>query len=156
MAEYDQPESLQGNMILGATDAGGANSLLRGHRGSLTNIVASLQGCAPQFQNRPASNGFINDMSWLALGGWCDRLSMFNTVQTPNSLGINGCRIAARLIATAVAPSPVPRTVTTRRRRQLTFADGSVERLSKDSISMTTWWALGTRARGEVLSSDSY
>ena len=35
------------------------------------------------------------------------------------------------------------------------FADGSV-RFIKDSVNLQTWWALGTRAGGEVVSSDSY
>jgi prepilin-type processing-associated H-X9-DG protein len=35
------------------------------------------------------------------------------------------------------------------------FADGSV-RFIKSSIDLKTWWALGTKANGEVVSSDSY
>jgi len=35
------------------------------------------------------------------------------------------------------------------------FADGSVKFI-KDSISLQSWWALGTRAAGEVVSSDTY
>ena len=35
------------------------------------------------------------------------------------------------------------------------FADGSV-RFAKNSVNITTWNALGTRAGGEVVSSDSY
>jgi prepilin-type N-terminal cleavage/methylation domain-containing protein/prepilin-type processing-associated H-X9-DG protein len=35
------------------------------------------------------------------------------------------------------------------------FADGSV-RFIKDSISLPTWWALGSRNGGEVVSADSY
>jgi hypothetical protein len=35
------------------------------------------------------------------------------------------------------------------------LADGSV-RFVKNSISMQTWMALGTKAGGEVLSSDSF
>jgi hypothetical protein len=35
------------------------------------------------------------------------------------------------------------------------LSDGSV-RFIKDSISNVTWWALGTRNLGEILSSDSY
>jgi prepilin-type processing-associated H-X9-DG protein len=35
------------------------------------------------------------------------------------------------------------------------MADGSV-RFINDSVNVQTWWALGTRAAGEVISSDSY
>jgi prepilin-type processing-associated H-X9-DG protein len=35
------------------------------------------------------------------------------------------------------------------------MSDGSV-RFVKDSVSRPTWWALGTRNGGEVISSDSY
>jgi prepilin-type processing-associated H-X9-DG protein len=35
------------------------------------------------------------------------------------------------------------------------MADGSV-RFAKDSIAWGTWWSLGTRANGEVLTADSY
>lgn len=34
------------------------------------------------------------------------------------------------------------------------FADGSV-RFIKDTISIQTWWAVGTRSGGEVVSADS-
>jgi prepilin-type processing-associated H-X9-DG protein len=37
----------------------------------------------------------------------------------------------------------------------IAFADGSV-RFIKDSVGLQTWWALGTRSGGEVVSSDSY
>jgi prepilin-type processing-associated H-X9-DG protein len=35
------------------------------------------------------------------------------------------------------------------------LGDGSVKFI-KDSVSKDTWWAIGTRASGEVVSSDSY
>ncbi len=35
------------------------------------------------------------------------------------------------------------------------FTDGSV-RFAKDSVSLQSWWAIGTRNGGEVVSSDSY
>jgi hypothetical protein len=37
----------------------------------------------------------------------------------------------------------------------MAMADGSA-RFVKSSIAMKTWWALGTKGNGEVLSSDSY
>ncbi|MFM7593179.1 MAG: H-X9-DG-CTERM domain-containing protein, partial [Isosphaeraceae bacterium] len=35
------------------------------------------------------------------------------------------------------------------------MADGSV-RFVKDSVNNTTWWALGSRNGGEIISADSY
>ena len=35
------------------------------------------------------------------------------------------------------------------------FSDGSVKFI-KDTINLPTWWALGSRAEGEVVSADSY
>ncbi len=35
------------------------------------------------------------------------------------------------------------------------MSDGSVKFI-KDSINQNTWWSLGTRGNGEVISSDSY
>jgi hypothetical protein len=35
------------------------------------------------------------------------------------------------------------------------FTDGSVHFI-KNSVSFQTWWGLGTRAMGEVISSNSY
>ena len=35
------------------------------------------------------------------------------------------------------------------------FIDGSI-RFVKESVSQTVWWALGTKAGGEVISADSY
>jgi prepilin-type N-terminal cleavage/methylation domain-containing protein/prepilin-type processing-associated H-X9-DG protein len=37
----------------------------------------------------------------------------------------------------------------------VSFMDGSV-RFIKNSISLQTWWFMGTRGRGEIISSDSY
>jgi hypothetical protein len=35
------------------------------------------------------------------------------------------------------------------------MADGSVKFI-KDAINQNTWWAIGTRANGEVVNSDGY
>jgi hypothetical protein len=37
----------------------------------------------------------------------------------------------------------------------MAFCDGSV-RFIKDTVSIQTFWALGTKSGGEVVSSDSY
>ncbi len=82
--------------------------------------------------------------------------TMFNTVIPPNGGGVakwgacrNNCcpqtRHADYVNASSFHPGGV----------NIAFSDGSV-RFIKNSISMRTWWALGTRANGEVVSSDSY
>ena len=35
------------------------------------------------------------------------------------------------------------------------FMDGSVHFI-KNSVSLQTWWALGTRGQGEIISADTY
>ena len=46
-------------------------------------------------------------------------------------------------------------TATTPAAANFLFADGSVHFL-KSSIAIKTYWALGTKANGEIISSDSY
>jgi prepilin-type N-terminal cleavage/methylation domain-containing protein/prepilin-type processing-associated H-X9-DG protein len=78
--------------------------------------------------------------------------TMFNTVLTPNSelYPWGYCSSAAIGDAELVtASSNHPGGV------NILMGDGSVK-FVKDSINQATWWALGTRASGEVISSDSY
>ena len=53
-----------------------------------------------------------------------------------------------------MGPTRTP-TATTPAAANFLFGDGSVHFI-KSSISMRTYWALGTKANGEVISSDSY
>jgi prepilin-type processing-associated H-X9-DG protein len=85
-------------------------------------------------------------------GGAADTL--FNTVVTPNSQVYPWSRCtdwpsSAHEIEFSRAGSRHPGGV------NVLFADGSV-RFAKDSINQATWWALGTKASGEVISADSY
>jgi len=96
---------------------------------------------------------------------WADgspSLSVFNTIVTPNSQKYpwGACRFGCGgtdagsycgmdFAQYSVAESNHPGGV------NCTLADGSV-RFVKDSINEQIWWALGTRAGGEVISADSY
>jgi prepilin-type processing-associated H-X9-DG protein len=68
---------------------------------------------------------------------------------TDSYLGIGGNAYWGGTIGAVTANSNHPGGV------NVGFADDSVKFI-KDSISVTTWWALGTRNMGEVVSSDSY
>jgi prepilin-type N-terminal cleavage/methylation domain-containing protein/prepilin-type processing-associated H-X9-DG protein len=84
----------------------------------------------------------------------------YSHVMTPNSLSCAGPEtalfggflsdsqwggIAAAITATSNHPAGV----------NVGLADGSV-RFMKDSINILTWWALGSRSLGEIISADQY
>jgi prepilin-type processing-associated H-X9-DG protein len=82
--------------------------------------------------------------------------SLFQTVQTPNdkqfqfgscTFGCAGCGLdqAWSVDASSGHAGGV----------NVLMSDGSV-RFVKDTINRTTWWALGTKDNGEVVSSDAY
>jgi prepilin-type N-terminal cleavage/methylation domain-containing protein/prepilin-type processing-associated H-X9-DG protein len=113
-------------------------------------VQAGMQLCNAAY----SSGTNISNVSgnfWMR-GGAADTL--FNTVATPNSQVYpwswctdapsqnNECEFSK-------AGSHHPGGVNT------LMADGSV-RFAKDSINQATWWSLGTKANGEVISADSY
>ena len=83
--------------------------------------------------------------------------TLFNTVIPPNSKedpwslcklgGCMGCGPSESQFINASSNHPGG--------CNFTFGDGSVKFI-KDTINMQTYWALGTRAYGEVISADSY
>jgi prepilin-type processing-associated H-X9-DG protein len=82
----------------------------------------------------------------------CLAMTLFNTVVTPNAYNDTWTHCGRNASSRAVlsnADSYHPVGVNT------LMADGSV-RFVKDSVNPLTWYALGTRGNGEVISSDSY
>jgi prepilin-type N-terminal cleavage/methylation domain-containing protein/prepilin-type processing-associated H-X9-DG protein len=79
-------------------------------------------------------------------------MAMFNTITPPNAYndtwthcGLNASSRAVISNADSFHPGGV----------NTLMSDGSV-RFVKDSVNIVTWWALGTKGNGEVISSDSY
>jgi len=70
-----------------------------------------------------------NSLSCVAANSWGGAPGGFNDIITATSLHSGGVNVG--------------------------FCDGSVK-FVKDSIATATWWAIGTRNQGEVISSDSY
>jgi prepilin-type N-terminal cleavage/methylation domain-containing protein/prepilin-type processing-associated H-X9-DG protein len=78
--------------------------------------------------------------------------TLFNTVATPNAFNDNWTNCSAVTggrSALSISDSYHPGGV------NVCMGDGSVK-FVKDTIGMRTWWSLGTRAGGEVISADSY
>jgi prepilin-type processing-associated H-X9-DG protein len=123
---------------------------------SLTKVMNDIQTCAAGF--RAAAPGSIADYRgyrWiLGIPG----ATMFNAVQTPNESIFNGCRFQDQgcgIGCNTDSSWTVPSTSAHPGGVNVTMADGHVAFI-KNSISRTIWWAIATKANGEVVSADAY
>jgi len=147
------PSRYRGNYVTG--DAGNADGKgLLNVAQNPQGVINTLQACVALFKT---SNTNIQDdrgFRW-AVGttGW----SMFNTVQTPNDsqYQMGGCRDGGTpgqfpndgfsYGASSFHPGGV----------NVLFGDGSVKFI-KSTVARNTWWGLGTRNGGEIVSADAY
>ena len=142
------------NSVTGVTMAKGAEVPDASNPNYFTSLVIpALQACASayQYQQQPVTTANGNRWGWGAT-----TMTLFHTIATPNSkqYAFNSCRDTCGGCGPddsifSNAQSNHPGGV------NCLFSDGSVKFI-KDSISPQTWMALGTRANGEVISSDSY
>ena len=127
--------------------------------------MATLNQCNTEWNNDTLQNP-VKDISYNKgqYWGWgAESMVLFNTLVPPSSTqypwgdcrsGCAGCCgdgpcAAADHSRICNANSNHPGGA------NVLFGDGSV-RFIKSSINMQTWWALGTRSDGEVISADSY
>jgi prepilin-type N-terminal cleavage/methylation domain-containing protein/prepilin-type processing-associated H-X9-DG protein len=95
------------------------------------------------------NNGWIGGAVWAGSHGNTLRFNAFTLVNTPNGLSC-----MAENYPPGQAIDAITATSNHSGGVNVGMADGSV-RFIKDSISPQTWWALGTRGKGEVISADS-
>jgi prepilin-type N-terminal cleavage/methylation domain-containing protein/prepilin-type processing-associated H-X9-DG protein len=114
----------------------------------VTTFLAACKNLPPGTVAGGSNMGF---QWWSTYPGYLN--SNYNHVGGPNSRqcqsSANTASYAIDVYGTASPNSLHPGGV------NVTFADGSV-RFVKDSVNLQAWWALGTRANGEVVSSDAY
>jgi prepilin-type N-terminal cleavage/methylation domain-containing protein/prepilin-type processing-associated H-X9-DG protein len=122
-------------------------------------MAAWLQGCNTNFATASTANQSLStNRGWLWSWGM-ETMTMFNTIVPPNSTQFpwascrNGCLGCD--VQSADHGNITPATSNHPGGCNVAMADGHVQFI-KSSISMNAWWQLGTRANGEVLSSDSY
>jgi prepilin-type N-terminal cleavage/methylation domain-containing protein/prepilin-type processing-associated H-X9-DG protein len=123
-------------------------------------MLAWLQGCNTNWATASAASmNLSSNRGWL--WAWAsEAMTMFNTIVPPNSTQYpwascrNGCGGACGVVS-ADHSNITPATSNHPGGCNVTMADGHVQFI-KSTISMTTWWQLGTKSDGEVISADSY
>ena len=125
--------------------------------GNSAAVLTDLKACNLAFLNpTPNSSQGINNLKGFRWGEDMGGMSMFDTIVPPSSaqypfgycgLGFanNNATDQAYMNASSNHPGGA----------NFLFADGSVHFI-KATIALNMYWALGTKANGEVISSDSY
>ncbi len=174
VGDFTKNDNYRGNGMAGAPDPTGGivPSTIAGNN-ALTNpaaVLQALQSCNTYWRSTALATcqGYTacctagvkqNEGGIWALG---ERgFTLFNTIVPPNSKQYpwRSCRFPS---GTSACPSCAPEASSFINASSyhpggcnFAFADGSVKFI-KDSVNMTTYESLGTRAGGEVISSDSY
>ena len=141
----------------GANNPGAPNTTVTGAEAFMAGVAAvtlDLQQCSSWFQTQ--QNNPWSDDKGFRWGTGSPGVTLYNSIVTPNSslypwagcrFNCGGCgfEFGSYENVSSFHPGGV----------NVMMADGSV-RFVKNSIDMLTWWKLGTKDGGEVVSSDSY
>jgi prepilin-type N-terminal cleavage/methylation domain-containing protein/prepilin-type processing-associated H-X9-DG protein len=112
--------------------------------------VAGVQACNQAWSS---GSGTVDKQRGENWAHGCMAMTLFNTVVTPNQYNdewthcsnIGSTALAALSNSDSYHPGGV----------NVLMSDGHVNFI-KDSVNIRTWWSLGTKSAGEVISSDSY
>jgi len=117
-----------------------------------------LQSCNSSFATAAPAAGLSSNRGWYWAWG-AEAMSMFSTIVPPSSTQYQWgqCRFGCNTCGVQSADHAHISNATSNHAggANVLMADGSV-RFIKSSLAINTWWALGTKANGEVLSADSY
>ncbi len=137
--------------LIGLNSVGAlSNSLMANAEMNPQLALAGVQACNQAWTSGTGNVDKQRGENW-AHG--CMAMTLFNTIVTPNQYNdewthcssIGSTALAALSNSDSYHPGGV----------NVLMADGHVKFI-KDSISVQTWWSLGTRGIGEVVSADSY
>ena len=144
----------RGNGVGGATGNDGAYMYDASSGVNLTTVTGYLQTCASKFN---ATSGNIQDLRGYRWGLGNTGSSLYNHIQTPNGgqYKFNICRLGCNAGCNGDGSVSVPASSAHAGGVNIMLADGSVK-FVKDTIAARTWYALGTKAGGEVISADQF
>ncbi|MDR3618359.1 MAG: DUF1559 domain-containing protein [Paludisphaera borealis] len=121
-------------------------------------ISSILQTCSQAFLTATAGAGLATNKGQEWAWG-ADAFTMFSTIVPPSSTQykFGQCRFGCESCPVASADHSNLTNASSNHSggANVLFGDGST-RFIKGSIAMNMWWALGTKASGEVISSDAY
>jgi prepilin-type processing-associated H-X9-DG protein len=137
--------------FIGLNTVGGLTSALLADAES--NYLLAQSGLNACGQAWTSGSGVIDKQRGENWAHGCMAMTLFNTVAVPNAYSkqwthcssISSTALAALSNSDSYHPGGV----------NVLMADGHVKFI-KESISFRTWWSLGTKANGEVISADSY
>jgi len=123
-----------------------------------TQTMQTLQTCNQGFKTAAPNAGLGVNRGWY--WGWgAEAMTLINTIVPPSSTQFpwNGCRSGCFGCGTYDMDHAEIANITSQHPggANILFGDGSVK-FMKSTVDIKTWWALGTRGGGEVVSSDSY
>ena len=163
VGDYSKYNNYRGNGMAGANQIASAE---------VTDARSAPAGAI--LQELASCNAFWASPSLYGCGGNCDSMglkqytgqtwalgergwTLFNTVVPPNSTQYawHSCRTTSCLECAPEGSSYTNASSNHPGGANYAFADGSVKFI-KNTISMMTYWSLGSRNGGEILSSDSY
>ena len=120
--------------------------------------MAQLQQCTQAFQVATPGAGLSVNRGWFWAWG-SDCMTMFSTIVPPQSgqYQWGQCRFGCETCGTFSTDHAHITNATSNHPGGANFlmGDGSV-RFIKSTTALATYWALGTRAGGEIVGSDSY
>lgn len=118
-----------------------------------TGPLLAIQACNQFWISKRGSSGGPDRQRGENWAHGCQDMTLFNTITTPNQYQDEwtNCSSVGSGAMSAISNSDSWHAGGV----NACMADGSV-RFIKDSINPITWWAVGTRASGEVVSADSY
>ena len=126
---------------------------------NVSGITSTLQACNQMWQSGAATGTNITVNSGWYWSEGAEAITLINTIAPPSSKQYpwNSCRYGcAGCPGYSSDHSNIAKASSNHSGGcNILFADGSVKFI-KSSIALNTWWSLGTRANGEVISADSY
>jgi prepilin-type processing-associated H-X9-DG protein len=118
-----------------------------------TNVQLTLAGVTACNQAWNSGSGVLDKQRGENWAHGCMAMTLFNTIVTPNQYNQNWTHCSSigstALAALSNADSYHSGGV------NVLMADGHVNFI-KNAVNLRTWWSLGTKSMGEVISSDSY